>query len=57
MHPHHSIDASTTFCECDQDNYTPLMAAADRGHVDCVKVLIANKANINAAAKVHGWVW
>ena len=40
-----------------QNGATAIMVAASAGHVDFVKTLIANKANINAADKVHGWVW
>ena len=36
---------------------TAITWAAQKGHVDCLKTLIANKANINAADKVRGWVW
>ena len=40
-----------------QEGYTAIMVAAENDHADCLKVLIAHKANIEAAGKVRGWVW
>ena len=35
--------------ECDEDGQTALHLAADKGHVDCVNLLLQNGANPNAA--------
>ena len=40
-----------------QGGYTAIMLAAQHGQADCLKVLIASKANIEATKKVRGWVW
>ena len=39
-----------------QDGFTAIMMAAQNDHADCLKVLIDNKANIEAATNVRGWV-
>ena len=36
-----------------QDGVTPLIAASCNGHVDALKLLIANKADVNLTDKVY----
>jgi ankyrin repeat protein len=35
-----------------QDGFTPAYAASENGHTEIVALLLANKADINAATKV-----
>ena len=40
-----------------QNGATPLYIACQKGHVEAVKMLLANKAAVDKAAKVRGaWV-
>ena len=36
-----------------QDCYIPVYAASQKGHTETLAILLANKADINAADKVH----
>jgi ankyrin repeat protein len=36
-----------------QDGFTPVYRASEHGHTETVALLLANKAGINAAFKVH----
>ena len=36
-----------------QDGVTPLIAASYNGHLEALKILIANKANVNLTDKVY----
>ena len=36
-----------------QDGITPAYIASDKGHTETLALLLANKADINAATQVH----
>ncbi len=38
---------------CMQDGTTPALIASQNGHTETLALLLANKADINAARKVH----
>jgi ankyrin repeat protein len=38
---------------CVQDGKTPAILASHKGHTETLALLLANKANVNSAAKVQ----
>ena len=45
---------TTLSLHCDeQDGWTPLMMAAASGHHECVSILVASGADVNAISKVR----
>ena len=50
---HQAVLGEVTVCLCPQDGWTALHAAAKKGKVDVVRLLIEAQALVNIQTKVH----